>query len=239
MIYLILSVICNAMIGIVMRFSQGRVKGSHAMLSVNYIICLIAAAYDTGISNVFTTQTGAGLTAVLGVITGLFFFLSLVYNQKAIASSGIVLSSILAKLGALLIPLLYRFRMAEFVILDEPRARGLSAMLISSALLRRRCWQLFRLDLRFWWYYGLKALCLLLCYADLLLATLGISLPIGEDAAYFLTFGLYLAALFVVEVSFRPQVDTAYAVTYEGLKAIGPFQKKPAEEPGQMPWDEA
>ena len=106
MIYLILSVICNAMIGIVMRFSQGRVKGSHAMLSVNYIICLIAAAYDTGISSVFTTQTGAGLTAVLGVITGLFFFLSLVYNQKAIASSGIVLSSILAKLGALLIPLL-------------------------------------------------------------------------------------------------------------------------------------
>ena len=106
MIYLILSVICNAMIGIVMRFSQGRVKGSHAMLSVNYIICLIAAAYDTGVDRIFTTQSGAGLTAILGIVTGLFFFLSLVYNQKAIASSGIVLSSILAKLGALLIPLL-------------------------------------------------------------------------------------------------------------------------------------
>jgi len=140
--------------------------------------------------------------------------------------------------AAILLPLLYRFRMAEFVILDEPRARGLSAMLISGALLRRRCWQLFRLDLHFWWYYVLKALCLLICYADLLLAAFGISLPIGEDAAYLLTFGLYLIALFAVEVSFRPQVDTAYAVTYEGLKAMGPQQKKPVEQPERMPWDE-
>ena len=144
-----------------------------------------------------------------------------------------------AVIGAvILIPLLYRFRMAEFVILDEPRARGLSAMLVSSALLRRRCWQLFRLDLRFWWYYGLKVLCLLICYADLLLATFGVSLPVGEDAAYLLTFGLYLVVLFGVEVSFRPQVDTAYAVAYEGLKAMGPVQKKPVEMPAKMPWDE-
>jgi len=49
---------------------------------------------------------------------------------------------------------------------------------------------------------------------------------------------VYLIALFAVEVSFRPQVDTAYAVTYEGLKAMGPQQKKPVEQPERMPWDE-
>ena len=142
-------------------------------------------------------------------------------------------------LGAvILIPLLYRFRMAEYVILEEPRARGLSAMLLSAALLRRRCWQLFKLDLRFWWYYVLKFLCTGLLYADLLLETVGVVLPIGGEAAYFLTYGLYLAGLFAVEVSFRPLVETAYACVYDTWKELGPVQKKVIPvKPQDMPWD--
>lgn len=138
----------------------------------------------------------------------------------------------------LLIPLLYRFRMAEYVILDEPRARGLSAMIISATLMRRRSFQLFLLDLRFWWYYGLKVLCMLICYADLLLAALGVELPVSGDAAYLITYVLYLAALFAVEVSFRPRVDTAYALAFETLKEMGPVVKKPVEKPEKLPWDE-
>ena len=145
----------------------------------------------------------------------------------------------MAASAALLIPLMYRFRMAEYVILDEPRARGLSSMLISATLLRRRRWQLFRLDLRFWWYYGLKVLCMLICYADLLLTALGVNLPFGSDGAYLLTYGLYLVALFGVEVAFRHRVDTAYAIAYETLKEMGPALKKPVEAPEKMPWDEA
>ena len=139
----------------------------------------------------------------------------------------------------ILVPLMYRFRFAEYVILDEPMARGLSSMLISAALLRRRCWKLFRLDLHFWWYYGLKLLCTLLCYADLLLGMLGVALPMGGDAAYLITYGLYLAALFGVEVAFRPQVDTAYAGLFLALKEMGPAQKKAPAVPQNMPWDEA
>ena len=138
----------------------------------------------------------------------------------------------------LLIPLLYRFRMAEYVILDEPRARGLSAMLISAALMRRRRFRLFLLDLRFWWYYGLKVLCTVICYADLLLAAVGVSLPVEGDGIYLLTYGLYLAGLFAVEVAFRPRVDTAYAIAYETLKEMGPVLKKTVEKPENMPWDE-
>ena len=141
--------------------------------------------------------------------------------------------------AALLIPLMYRFRMAEYVILDEPRARGLSAMLISAAMTRRRRWQLFRLDLRFWWYYGLKALCVLICYADLLLTALGVRLPMGEDAAYLITYGLYLALLFAVEITFRPRVEAAYALMFEALKEMGPvIPKQPVEKPENLPWDE-
>ena len=111
-------------------------------------------------------------------------------------------------------------------------------MLISAALMRRRRFQLFRLDLRFWWYYGLKILCMLICYADLLLSALGVALPLGSDAVYLITYGLYLAALFAVEVCFRPKVDTAYAIAYEKLKEMGPVLKKPVEKPEKMPWDE-
>lgn len=139
----------------------------------------------------------------------------------------------------LLVLLLYRFRMAEFVILDEPRARGLSAMLLSAAMMRRRCWQLFKLDLRFWWYYGLKLLCMVLLYADLLLEAMGVALPVSGDTAYILTYGLYLVGFFAVEVSFRPRVETAYACAFEVLKEQGPVQKiiTPVK-PQDMPWDE-
>lgn len=139
----------------------------------------------------------------------------------------------------LLVPLLYRFRMAEYVILDEPRARGLSAMLLSAALMRRRRWQLFKLDLRFWWYHGLKLLCTMLLYGDLLLEAAGVALPIGGDMAYILFYVLYLAGLFAVEVSFRPRVETAYACAYEQLKEMNPIEQKIVPvKPQDMPWDE-
>lgn len=138
----------------------------------------------------------------------------------------------------LLVPLMYRFRMAEYVILDNREARGLSSMLISASLLHRRCWQLFKLDLGLWWYYGLKALCTVLCYGDVLLGMMGITLPIGSDGAYFVSYGVYLAALFAVETLFRPRVDTAYACAYRQLLAMGPAVKKTSEKPQNMPWDE-
>ena len=139
----------------------------------------------------------------------------------------------------LLIPLLYRFRMAEFVILDQKGARGMGAMLLSAMLLRRRCWQLLKLDLRFWWYYGLRVLCTLLLYGDLLLGALGIGFPVSGELAYFATYLLYLAGLFAVETLCRPQVETAYAGFYDAVKELGPVQKKEVSvKPQSMPWDE-
>lgn len=110
---------------------------------------------------------------------------------------------------AILTPMLYRIRLTEYVILDNRGIRAFPAMLISATLLRRRCWQLFKLDLRFWWYYGLKVLCILLCYGEVVLQMLGISLPMGEDGAFLLFYVLYLLMLLGVEVCFRPRVDTA------------------------------
>ena len=146
---------------------------------------------------------------------------------------GCVLASVL------LIPLLYRFRMAEYVILDQKGIRGIGAMILSAALLRRRRWQLFKLDLRFWWYYGLKLLCTVLLYGDMILETVGVVLPVGSGMAYVLTYVLYLGGLFAVEISFRPRVETAYACAYEQLKEMNPIEQKIVPvKPQDMPWDE-
>lgn len=139
---------------------------------------------------------------------------------------GCVLASVL------LIPLLYRFRMGEYVILDQKGIRGIGAMILSAALLRRRRWQLFKLDLCFWWYYGLKILCaVLMDFGPLLL--------IEGDFAYIVTYALYLVALFGIEVCFRPRVETAYACAYEQLKEMNPIEQKIVPvKPQDMPWDE-
>ena len=139
---------------------------------------------------------------------------------------GCVLASVL------LIPLLYRFRMAEYVILDQKGIRGIGAMILSAALLRRRRWQLFKLDLCFWWYYGLKILCaVLMDFGPLLL--------IEGDFAYIVTYALYLVALFGIEVCFRPRVETAYACAYEQLKELSPIEQKIVPvKPQDLPWDE-
>ena len=140
--------------------------------------------------------------------------------------------------AVILIPLMYRFRLAEYAILNHPGVRAMPAMFISVALLRRRCWQLFRLDLKLWWYYLLKTLCLVLFYGELLLAALGVALPVGDKGVSLLIYVIYLAALFAVETLCRPKVETAYALFYEAVMEKGPVQKAQTAKPQNVPWEE-
>lgn len=137
------------------------------------------------------------------------------------------------------VPMLYRFRMAEFFLLDEKRMGAIQAMAFSTRMLRKRRWKLFLLDLRFWWYYGLQMLCLLLYSADLWLPLLGVTLPAGLGTSLGL-YVLYLLALFAVQTLLRPQVQTAYALAYEQLLHIDPILPKPVPQPDpkNLPWDE-
>jgi hypothetical protein len=139
----------------------------------------------------------------------------------------------------LLVPLLYRFRLAEYAIVNHKGIRAIPAMVVSAHLMRRRCWQMVKLDLRLWWYYALKGLCVLLCYLELLLEATGVRLPVDGEVLAFATYLLYLIALLAVETAFRPQVQTAYAVAYETYMAQGPVQKVNAPtKPQNVPWDE-
>lgn len=135
---------------------------------------------------------------------------------------------------ALAVPLLYRFRMAEFILMDEPKTGAFAAMGRSNRIMRRNCWKLFRLDLNFWWFYGLRILLTALCYGDLLVEYLGISLPFGEDTRFFLFYIVYALCQLALDVYAWARVQTTYAVAYDALLDCACIKRKPVPEPN--PW---
>lgn len=107
MLFLILTILFSSTMAIVMRFSEGRIQGKMTMLAVNYISCMVLALFYIGKSGVFPAADGFPVTFLLGLINGVFYMLALVFNQKSIAKNGVVLSSVFAKTGSLLVPLLF------------------------------------------------------------------------------------------------------------------------------------
>lgn len=125
---------------------------------------------------------------------------------------------------AFVVPLLYGYRMADFVLLDHPEYGAMYALRESRKMMRGSRFGLFRLDLSFWWYYLLSVLVSALAYGDVLLAAAGVSLPMSDTAASFLFYLLYLAADFALLYCFYNKLNVTYALAYN--------QVKPKEETG-------
>lgn len=115
------------------------------------------------------------------------------------------------------IPLAYRFRMANFALLDEPRAGAIAALRASRKMMRHNSISLLKLDLSFWWYYALQALATVLCYGDLILVYMGVQLPFDPVVSSFLFYGIYLAVLFGIHYFLRNAVEATYIMAYESL----------------------
>lgn len=135
---------------------------------------------------------------------------------------------------ALAAPFFYRFRLAQYVLLDAPEKGALNALRTSGRLMRGKAMTLFKLDISFWWFYLLDLLVSAVCYADALLALLGIALPVSADFAFFASFVLYLLLQLGLYWWRKNEVDTTYAVFYDALQQ--PQQKKTAPVPKKQPW---
>ena len=125
----------------------------------------------------------------------------------------------------ILVPLLYRFRLADWAVMDNAH-KALKAFGLSGICTRGNRFSLLRLDLSFWWYYGLQLLAAVLAYGDMVLAALGAE--IHADAAFFAFYVLSLALQLLVAWRFAPQVQTAYALAYDDLLARSGFAKTQA-----------
>lgn len=116
------------------------------------------------------------------------------------------------------IPVMYRLRMANYCLLDAPRAGAWAAIRESWRMMKYNRVHLLKLDLSFWGYYLLGLLTTVLCYGDSILSLLGVSLPMSAEAAYYLFYALYLAAYFALNYFLRLKVETTYALAYESLR---------------------
>lgn len=123
----------------------------------------------------------------------------------------------------LAIPMGYRLRMRTFCLIDNPAMGALRAIATSRRIMRRNCFQLFKLDLSFWWYHALLAIATgiqMLPMTDLI--------PLDFDLVFYLCYGVYLALISVVYVFLRNRVEVAYAAAYEALR------DKPQEPQNQV-----
>lgn len=124
--------------------------------------------------------------------------------------------------AAAAIPVLYRLRMARFVIIDKPGIGAMAALRESRKLMKGNCLKLLKLDVGLWSYYLGCALASLLCYGDVLLPMAGVNLPMSDTVSYYVFFILYLAAQFAVYYYLRNPAETAYAIAYDSIRPKEP-----------------
>lgn len=120
--------------------------------------------------------------------------------------------------GALAIPVLYRFRMVRYVIIDKPGIGALAALRESRKMMKGNCLRLLKLDISLWPYYAGCVTASILCYGDMLLPMIGVHLPMSNTVSYYLFFALYLAAQFAVYYFLRNPAETAYGIAYDAIR---------------------
>ena len=143
------------------------------------------------------------------------------YNQLMQAMiPAFVLCAIVVAAAA--IPVLYRLRMARFVIIDKPGIGAMAALRESRKMMKGNCLKLLKLDVGLWPYYVGCVLASLLCYGDVLLPMVGIHLPIRDTVSYYLFFVLYLAVQFAVYYFLRNPAEVSYAIAYDAIRPKEP-----------------
>lgn len=132
MIYLLLAILCSSSIALILKYSETRSMNRLAVTTSNYFTAFTISLFMillkpsvslnfSGLSlSTFTNDfynvvlKGSGLfsdessliwAVLLGLVTGVFFFLSFIYYQKSVNKNGASLSGTFGKLG-ILIPML-------------------------------------------------------------------------------------------------------------------------------------
>lgn len=119
--------------------------------------------------------------------------------------------------AALFLPVFYQYRLASYILVDNPQMRSLVILRESHKLMKRNRLNLFRLDLSLWWYFLLTLLAAAACYGDLLLPMLGITFPWSDTVGYFLFYGIYLVLELIIFYLFLNKVSVTYALAYQSL----------------------
>ena len=153
-------------------------------------------------------------------------------NQELISLDALIASLLpmFVITGVLYLPLFavmaYGFRLALYLVMD----RGIGAIpahFLSLRLMRGHKLQMLRLDLSWWWYYLLGAVCYAVAYLPTVLLLLGVGLPVDYTAMLFVSLALYCGLYTLLCLWRKPMVDASYVLAYEALLPKAP--ETPAE----------
>lgn len=144
-----------------------------------------------------------------------------------------ILTAVLAIVPCLF--LFYRLRLMPYAIMDGQKA--FRSLRESFKLMNRRVLAFVKLDLHFWWYYLLQALCAGLAWLDVGLAAIGMPLPGNEQVWALVCYIGCCAGQLLLAWYFQTEVAVIYATAYDELKAAGPQKPKSPKQPKSLPWD--
>lgn len=118
----------------------------------------------------------------------------------------------------LIVLLSYRFRMSQYLLMDETPIRAIKAFGTSNRITKGEKSNLFMLDLSFWWYYLLQLAVAAIVYIPDILIAAGVALPVSQNTANLLAYVVYCAASLVVVWFAGAYYQTAMACAYETLR---------------------
>ncbi len=122
-----------------------------------------------------------------------------------------------------LVPYYYRMRQVEFALMENPRAGALAAIRKSWELMRGQRLALLKLDLSFWWFYGLELLTMVVADGALVLGLLGVKLPWSSTVSYYIFMALCYLSTLVLYWWRGNEVQVTYAMAYQALKNEAPL----------------
>lgn len=194
---------------------------------------MIAACYAATLLFLLTPLSNPMVEALEPLMSGDAAMDPMLMLEAVDPAAMIPLYAIVAVLCCLLVlPVVYRYRMADYILVDDTKRGALYALGLSRTMLKGKRMTLFKLDLSFWWYYLLEVLALAVGYGDVILSLLGIPLPFSETAGFFLFFVLYLLCLLALRYFARDKLEVTYANAYDALLQTIPPQPAPGQGPG-------
>lgn len=110
----------------------------------------------------------------------------------------------------------YSFRMATYLMVERPIG-GFQAHFESIRLMRGHKWQIFKMDLSYWWYYVLGLIVAAVGYLDVILGLAGVEVPVNEMVLFFGTLAAYFVLLTGLCLWKKCDVDAAYVLAFEQI----------------------
>lgn len=185
------------------------------------IICVFAIAWAVAyVASMLAAPFMSDLTQLVTQMpedADIYTYLESIPTDRLLNAMVPMLAIFAVLMLAVLIPLAYRAQLAPLLILDDPHMGARMALKFSFMLTKGSCIQLFRLDLSFWWYHILTALCTAIPYA----AELSVfkSWGVGADLLFSV---VYCGTLLGVYMLGLAKVQTAAAAAYDHLRTAPP-----------------